>query len=139
MITFDEFMTAFLFVSSERYGLNTAIFCRETGQIYYRSAYAGIDEIGEEDVDEYTCVEIPHQNDLGLGRDLVFEFVEAHLPGDYDRVSQISARRGAYKLFKDFLESKGLLERWYDFENQREELAVRQWCLENEIEFPEET
>lgn len=66
------------------------------------------------------------------------EFVEAHLPDDYDRVSRIFGRRGAYRLFKDFLESKGLLERWYDFENRREELAVRQWCLENEIEFSEE-
>ncbi len=139
MTAFDEFMTAFIFVSSEGYGMNTAIFCRETGQIYFRSELGDIDEIGDEDLDEYTCIEIPHKNDLGLGQDLVFEFVEAHLPGEYDRVWQIFGRRGAYRRFKDFLESKGLLERWYDFENQREELAMREWCRENEIEFSENT
>ena len=92
MIAFDEFMTAFIFVSSEGYGVHTAIFCRETGQIYFRSEHGDIDEIGDEDLDEYTCIEIPHKNDLGLGRDLVFEFVEAHLPDDYDRVWQIFGR-----------------------------------------------
>ena len=26
---------------------------------------------------------------------------------------------------------------WYDFENQREMQALREWCLENEITFSE--
>ena len=79
MIDFNDLMTAFLFVSSERYGMHTAIFCKETGRIYYRSELGGIDEIGDEDLDEYTCIEIPHKNDLDLGQKLVFEFVETNL------------------------------------------------------------
>jgi hypothetical protein len=33
------------------------------------------------------------------------------------------------------LDSKGILEIWNDFERQREEQVLRQWCMENEIEI----
>ncbi len=139
MIAFDDLMDAFFFVSSERYGVHTAIFCKETGQIYYRGEPGGIDETGDDDLEQYSWLEVPHKNDLDLGQELVFEFVETHLPGDYDRVWQMFKRRGAYRRFKDFLESRGLLENWYEFENQREEMAMRHWCAENEIEISENT
>jgi hypothetical protein len=45
--------------------------------------------------------------------------------------------RGGYRRFKVFLESKGMLETWYEFENQREERAMREWCRENEVEIVE--
>jgi len=41
------------------------------------------------------------------------------------------------KRFKDFLESKGLLDRWYDFEKQCQEQALRRWIQENDIEVSE--
>ena len=44
---------------------------------------------------------------------------------EFNRVQQIFSRRGAYRRFKDFLEQKDLLQDWYDFENQREEEALR--------------
>ena len=94
-----------------------------------------IDEIGDEDIDWEKWVEIPHRNDLDLGQRLVFEFVETRMPDECDRVEQIFRRRGAYDRLKDFLESKGLLDSWHDFENQREEQALRQWCEENEVEL----
>ena len=59
------------------------------------------------------CIKIPHKNDLDLGRDLVFEFVEQYLPGDLGRVRQIFRRNGAYKRYKDFLESRDFLQKWY--------------------------
>jgi len=33
------------------------------------------------------------------------------------------------------LESKGLLESWYDFEQRREEEALRDWCRDNKIQL----
>lgn len=69
-----------------------------------------------------------------MGQNLVFEFVEKHLDDDYDRVRQIFRKRGAYGRFKNLLESRGLLQSWYDFENQQEEQALRQWCKANRIE-----
>ena len=121
MIKFSDIQDAFLFVSSAGYGMNMAILCKDTGQILYHSEMGDLDEIDDDDLD--------------MGQSLIFEFVEMQSPGDYNDVQQIFRKRGAYRRFKDFLERKGLLEMWYDFENKREEQALRQWCLENEIEL----
>jgi hypothetical protein len=134
MIEFSDIEIAFSFVSSDSYGMHTAILNKDTGQFYYRSEMGDFDEIDEADLNWDHCIEIPHKNDLDLGQELVFEFVERHLPEEYDRVLQIFRKRGAYGRFKGFLESRGLLQSWYDFENQQEEQALRQWCKENGIE-----
>ncbi|MCG2775017.1 MAG: hypothetical protein L6406_04970, partial [Desulfobacterales bacterium] len=81
------------------------------------------------------CIEIPHKNDLDLGRHLVFEFIEEYLPDDYERVRQMFRRSGAYSRYKALLEQRGLLKKWDDTENSREERALRKWCEENEIEL----
>ena len=135
MISYSEIQDAVLFVSSGGYGMNSAVLCKDTGQIFYSSEMGGIDELGDADLDWDVCVDIPHKNDLDLGQRLVFEFVEKHLPDAYHHVRQIFRRRGAYGRFKDFLESKGLMQSWYDFERRREEEAIRQWCEENGIEL----
>jgi len=135
MITFSDIQDAFFFVSSAGYGMHSAVLCKDTGKISYRSEMGDIDETEDEDVDLGKGIEIPHKNDLDLGQDLVFEFIQMHLPDDYDRVRQMFRRPGAYGRFKDLLDSKGLLEVWYAFEKQREEEALRQWCTENEIKL----
>jgi hypothetical protein len=135
MITFGDVQDAFLFVNSAGYGMHSAVLCKDTGQIFYRSEMGDVDEVDDEDLDWDKCIQIPHKNDLDLGQSLVFEFVEVHLPDDYDRVGQMFRRAGAYGRFKDLLDSKGLLEIWNDFESQREEQVLRQWCTENEIDL----
>ena len=37
MATFDEIHDAFLFVSSDEYGMNRALLCLDNGEIYYHS------------------------------------------------------------------------------------------------------
>jgi hypothetical protein len=97
---------------------------------------AGIDEIeDEDDLDRDQCIEIPHKNDLDLGGNLVFEFVEEYIPDDYERVREIFRRSGAYSRYKALLERRGLLKKWHDIENSREERALRNWCKDNEIEL----
>lgn len=126
-----------LFVSSSGYGENSAVLDKSTGKIYYRSDYAGLDEFEEFPEYEYDSaihIEIPHKNDLDLGRDLVFEFVERFIPDDYERVNNMFRKRGAYSRYKDLLDSKGMLQKWYDFENQRGQSALLRWCEENEID-----
>ena len=137
MLKFSELEEAFFFVSSDSYGMHTAILDKDTGQFYYRSEMGDLDEIDDEAIDWNHCIRIPHKNDLELGRELVFEFVDAHLPDEYQRVRQIFKKWGAYSRFKSLLESRGLLQNWFDFENQREKQALRQWCKENGIEFSE--
>ena len=135
MTRFSDIHDAFLFVSSDSYGINSAVLCKDTEKILYRSEMGGFDEIEEGDLDWDECIMIPHKNDLDLGQQLVFEFVEMYFPDDYDRVRHIFQKRGAYGRFKNFLESKQLIGTWYEFETQREQQALQQWCTENEIEI----
>ena len=138
-VRFSDIEDAFQFVGSASYGSHSAYLNLETGRIFYQSEMGDLDEIGEgKEMDWDRMVEIPHKNDLDLGQSLVFEFVEANLPEEYGRVRAIFGRRGAYGRFKDLLVSKGLLEAWYRFENQREQEALRSWCEENEIPLSDE-
>lgn len=139
MTRFDDIQSAFLFISSAGYGLNSAVVRKDTGEVLYQSELSGIDEIGKRDLDPDQWVSIPHRNDLDLGQSLVFEFIEANLPDEYGAVRQIFKKRGAYGRFKVFLESKGLLERWRNFSDQREESALRQWCQEKGIDLSAKT
>jgi hypothetical protein len=51
----------------------------------------------------------PCKNDLDLGQNLVFEFVESHLADEYRNVQHIFECLGAYRRVRDLLEQKGLL------------------------------
>ena len=131
----DDFQMAYDFVNSAPYGENSAVLRKDTGRILYHSAMGDMDEISDEDWESDDAVEIPHKNDLDLGTRLVFDFVRTNLPDDYNNVHQIFSRRGAYGRFKDFLESKGLLQSWYDFEAEQQKRFLRQWCKDNNIEL----
>ena len=134
MVTFSDIEDAFLFVSSAPQGENLAVLCKDTGRIYCRSEYGNLDEIDDEiDCDEF--IHIPHKNDLDLGQQLIFEFVDMNLPDEYNAVQQIFGHQKAYGTFKYLLQSKGLLQSWYDFENEREKEELLQWCENNEIEL----
>ncbi len=139
MTKFDEIQNAFMFVSSGGYGLHSAVVRKDTCEILYRSDMSGTDEIGKRELAPDQWVEIPHRNDLDLGQRLVFEFIKANLPDEYDAVREIFKGRGSYGRFKVFLESKGLLKRWYNYSDQQEESALRQWCEENGIDLSEKT
>ena len=133
---FRDIEDAMMFVSSAGYGENSAILDKATGKIYYQSTFGDFEELEKFEEDEYDPdihIEIPHKNDLDLGKELVFQFVERIMPDSYDRVYNIFGKRGAYSRYKDLLDSKGLLQKWYDFEKQKEQAALIQWCQENEI------
>jgi hypothetical protein len=133
MATFSEIQDAFLFVSSEQCGMHRALLCLDSGEIYYYSETGGLDEIDEEDFECEDFIEIPHKNDLNLGRSLVFEFVDQYLPDESHLIEQIFSGPGAYERLKDLLRRKRLLQKWYDFEKEREEQALRAWARESEI------
>ena len=132
-IKFSDIEDAFLFVSMGEIYMNSAILCMETGEVFYISDYDDSDELPEniEIPDKY--IEIPHKNELNLGKPLVLEFSTMHLPDDLEKVSSFFHNRGAYSKFKDLLDAKGLLARWYEFEEQEQNKALRKWCEDNGI------
>lgn len=135
-IRFDEIENAFMFVSMGQPDMHNAYLCKETWQIFYTSELGDSDELPE-DIDDPKYISIPHKNDLDLGKDLVIEFVSEFIPEELDRVYSFFRRKGAYSRYKNFLFDKGLLEKWYQFENEREEAALKEWCAENGIEIEE--
>jgi len=131
----DEIEDAFLYVSSAPQFTNSALLSQKTGEIFYISGMGDSDDLPEdiEDSDEY--IEIPHKNDLDLGNRLVMDFVAEQCPELLGKVHAIFKRKGAYSRYKELLDSKGLLEKWYDYENQHTKEALRQWCADNGIEL----
>ncbi len=136
-ISYNHIESAYLFVSSGEYGMNTALICKDSGRILRRSDMSGEDEIEEAEEDGtlnwHETVEVPHRNDLDLGQNMVFEFINKELPNEYDRVRDIFSRKGSYSRYKTFLERCGKLDEWHEFENKREKKALLEWCKENGI------
>lgn len=134
----SELVHAFEWVSAAGALENTAYVSRQTGQIFWDTDAAGLDEELPEDVEDgtlYVCV--PHKHDLDLGQGLVFRFIEANLPDAYDQVWGYFSKRGAYARFKDLLQRRGLLEAWYSCEQRACEAALREWAESEDLEIVE--
>jgi hypothetical protein len=132
---FSELLDALEFASSGGSGENTAYLCKETGKIYWHSDWG--DDVGAlpDDIeDSAKYIAVPDKRELDLGRPLVLKFTLHHLPDDYDRVREIFSRAGAYARFKDLLEHRHAIDRWYTFEQKATEDALRVWCEDNDIE-----
>src|SRR6185437_12430165 len=101
-VSFAELELAFMFVSAGAMGENQGFVDRQSGKFYFHSEVTDVDEDEElpADIDDERYVEIPHRNELDLGKPLVTDFVGQFLPDDYYEVRQIFRRRGAYARFK---------------------------------------
>lgn len=132
---------AFMWVSAAPMYTNQAYIDRASGKTYRQSE---LDDFFEEeeipeglgDPDRY--IEVPHKNELDLGRVLALKFVAEKVPNRYDEVAAFYRRRSAYARFKDLLESEGVLEQWYEYENEATERALREWCALNGIRIVED-
>jgi len=134
-ISFSDIEDAFFFVSMDQMFINNAYLCKETGQIFYTSEMGDSDELPEDIDYPEKYISIPHKNELDLGKSLVLEFISTYLPEELEKVYSIFRHKGAYSRYKDLLERKGALEDWYKFENERRELALKEWSRENNIEI----
>ena len=138
--SFEDILFAFEFVASQ-VGLHQAFVCRRTGKIYLRSEFSELDvddlndEMPDDVEDAEKYAEIPDKRELGLGKPMALDFAREFLPGDFDEVRYMFAKRGAYRKFRALLIQKNALDRWYDFETKREERALREWCELNSIEI----
>ena len=54
-----------------------------------------------------------------------------------EQADEIFRRRGAYARFKQLLDFHGALEKWYEFEQESTEAALRNWCSENGVQLRE--
>jgi hypothetical protein len=133
-VKYEDLSAAFDFVSFAAPMGHQAYISLDTGTIYWISEVNPLGEPIPEDLetsDRYIAV--PHKNDLDLGSDLALRFAEEELPELYNRVEEFFRHRGAYARFKELLASEGCLDKWYAFEAESTERALRNWCTENDI------
>ena len=132
---YEDIEFLFEYVGSGRPFERSAYLNRRTGEWYLTSELGDSDELPDdlEENDDY--LKIPHRNDLDLGRNLVFEFVEHRLPSAIEQVYGFFQCAGAYSRFRDLLERNGLLDDWHKFEADRARAAILEWCKENHIEL----
>ena len=116
---------------------HSAYLNRRTGEWYVVSDPGDSDELPGDFDESDDYLKIPHWNDLDLGRELVFEFVERRLPSARDLVRDFFHRRGAYGRFRNLLERYNLLDDWNEFQVERSRVAMLEWCAENGIELTE--
>lgn len=134
---FSEIEDLFDWVGSAALGEHCAYLHRRTGESYITTELGDSEEVPDDLDDNDDYLFIPHPNDLDLGQRLVFDFVAARLPDDYDRVRGYFSRRGAYTRLKDLLSTRGLLDDWYEHEARHQREAILEWCEENGVVIEE--
>jgi len=133
-VKYEDLSAAFDFVSFAAPMEHQAYISIDTGTIYWISELSPPEEEVPKDLetsDRYLA--IPHKNDLDLGSDLALRFAAAELPDRYNMVAQFFRHRGPYARFKELLVSEGSLDKWYAFEAESTERALRDWCTANDI------
>ena len=137
-VKISELELAYDFVSSVEVFTHSAYISRKTGKIFWESDFTDeIEEHPEDLGDPEHYIAVPHKNELDLGKRLVMRFVASQLPQEYDNVEDTFRHKGAYSRFKAMLESKGVLDTWYEFEENETKAALKQWCEEEGIELIE--
>jgi len=134
-INFNELRNAFEFVSSGPSSQQNAYICMDTGVIYWTSTIVDLEEDIPDDLetsDRY--IPVPRKNDLKLGQSLALSFISEEIPHDYNFVASLFRKRGAYRRFKELLQSEGKLEKWLAFEANASNEALLDWCKENNID-----
>jgi hypothetical protein len=109
----------------------------DTGQVHIRSEMVDV-ELAPLPADIDTSnryVPVPHMRTLDLGLELVFDFADAAMPGDADRVRQMFKRPDGYRHFSEMVEERGLTDRWHDFREAQTRAVLSGWCEENGLQL----
>jgi hypothetical protein len=133
-IKFTDVLELFEFVNFGSPFCHEGYICKTTGKTYFYSDFGDNEPLPDDIDNTEQYLAIPYKNDLGLGRDLVFEFIQSYLPSQYDKVRSIFRGKGAYQKFKGLLEQANLLDTWHEFEVTRTQHALRAWTLMQQVE-----
>ena len=130
-VMLDQLQNAMEWASSD-FLENEAYICRQTGKIYWIAGDPGMideeEEIPEDIHNNDRYLPVPDKRDLDLGSQLAFDFAARYLAQHYDDIRDMFRRQGAYRRFKDFLERKDMLEKWYAHSDEQTAKALGEWC-----------
>jgi hypothetical protein len=109
----------------------------DTGKVHIRSEMVD-EELAPlpDDIDgSKRYVPVPHMRTLDLGLELVFDFADAAMLDDADRVRQMFKRPDAYRHFSELVADQGLTDRWHDFREAQTRAVLAGWCGENGLQL----
>jgi len=136
-VSFADLLDAFRWVSAGGLLENEAYVSRRTGIIHWITDAVDDNEPPDDLDDASVYVAVPHQSDLDLGRPLALRFAAERLPDFQDVIAGFFRQRGAYGRLKDFLDRRGRLQEWYEYETAATESALREWCREEGLQLQE--
>ena len=138
VIDFKELLDAYEFAAAMADYDAVAVVCTQTGKLYVDPGSCEVDEDAEErppDLDTNPrYLALPGKRDLDLGSRLALRFARDELPDAFDEVVDFFHHEGAYARFKNLLDRRGLLPRWYAYETERTEAVLREWCRDNGLD-----
>ncbi|QNA90216.1 hypothetical protein G4G28_20030 [Massilia sp. Dwa41.01b] len=108
----------------------------DTGQVHVRSALVETQAPLPGNIDSSErYVPVPHMRTLALGLELVFDFADAAMEDDADRVREMFRRPDGYRDFSTLVEERGLEERWHDFREAQTRAVLAAWCAQHGLEL----
>lgn len=135
-VNFDKLLEAFEFANFGGGNDSRSYVDPQTGNVYWVAAEMEDFEEVPDDIetsDRYLL--LPDKRDLELGRNLAIGFAEEFLPNEYENVVDCFRKKGAYGRFKDLLDRHDALAQWHDYEAKQTEVALREWCRQNDIQL----
>jgi hypothetical protein len=137
-VKYEDLQEAFDFVSSAAPMEHSAHISLDTGAIYWMSDVNPLEEEVPDDLETSSrYIAVPHKNDLDLGSHLALRFAAEEMPDRYAQIEGFFRHRGAYARFKELLAAEGCLDKWYAYEAESIEKALRDWCARNGIQLVE--
>jgi len=133
-VRWSDLEDSFHYASAEGIGMNRAWLSLDTGKFHWYSELGdNFEELPDDIGDESRYAQVPHKDELDLGRRLVFCFVQEQAPELMDDFEDIFRRLGAYGRCKDLLDDMNQLQQWYAYEEKATRAALRAWCDENAV------
>jgi len=133
MPSYQEIEDAISF-SDVSFGQGSAHYDPARNAIYLRGSELEEDQaLIPTDVNWETCILIPGEKQLDLGRTLVERFVREYRPDDSELIRSFFIRRGAYRRFRMWTVAAGLLDHWHAYRARAEREAILAWCEDKHI------
>ena len=132
---FSEILDGYVFCALADLMDTQAFVSLERGNVHIVSGDVELEEELPEDIETGLGRALPGRRELDLGRELPMVFTDQYLPGSAGTVPGFFRRQGAFGRSHEFLDSKGQLDAWFEFERFATESRLRQWCADHGIDL----
>jgi len=141
-LPYSELAFAYEWISGGEQGGNTSCIRRSDGKVFIAGDAVDEDEMepmpdNAGNVGLYAA--LPNRRDLGLGTAVARRFADEFAPQLREAVDDAFRKRGAWRAFRNLLESHGLSDAWHAFEESAARTALIDWAREEGFQVPDDS